>query len=59
MGLCLGSFSFPVGSLKAVSGSMGRKRGFYTLLTPTTTFLKGNLVGKIGEVGVSRVYRGF
>ena len=28
----------------------------YTLLTPTTTFLKSNLVGKIGEVGVSRVY---
>ena len=28
----------------------------YTLLTPTTTFFKGNLVGKIGEVGVSRVY---
>ena len=24
--------------------------------TPTTTLFKGNLVGKIGEVGVSRVY---
>ena len=30
--------------------------GLYTLLTPTTTFLKGNLIGEIGEVGVSRVY---
>ena len=28
----------------------------YTLLTPTTTFFKGNLVGKMGEVRVSRVY---
>ena len=27
-----------------------------TLLTPTTTFLKGNLVREMGEVGVSRVY---
>ena len=31
----------------------------YTLLTPTTTFLKGNLVAKMGEVGVSRVYLHF
>ena len=31
------------------------KREIYTLLTPTTTFFKGNLVGEIGEVGVSRV----
>ena len=33
------------------------RESLYTLLTPTTTFFKGDLVGEIGEVGVSRVYR--
>ena len=34
----------------------GNDKDDYTLLTPTTTFLKCNLVGKIGEVGVSRMH---